>query len=581
MKGVHPRRIHTSTNSSILFKILILVTVLCGIIMMYSFSWLYLGWSDYQQAKELKTIQDITSPFTDALKDFMFERGRTNVVLSANEPISKENRSFINERRAASDESFEAGFSIMEEKYPGEAELLRKEYDKLKVLRIKIDEELQKSIIQRDPDSQTVWYTNCTNYINLISATLKKIGGRRMNNSQIAQYNGLIIDTLRFRTIVGNESSIFTSAITDRKTISNDEYAALLFMRGESKQVWSDIENEIEMIDSDNLTEAAETVKDKYYRQFRPNQDKLLELVLKGQIYEGADKEIANLSVPALDSILLLADEAIQEIDIENQINIKNGYESLIKGLLQLLVCILIIIFTPVYVKTRLIQPLDNIVELIENLSIGKTDIKIPFVQRKDEIGKLANGVEMLQKSIEEEQVLKLELQQAIIKLEDLSITDPLTGLYNRRYIIERINELEIRYKRNKSLFSIIISDIDYFKNLNDRYGHDCGDLALFNVARLISGCCREQDVLARWGGEEFLLLMPDTNCDGAHTLAERIRKELENKTLQYGDISFKITMTFGVSEYNESLGIEGTIRNADMALLQGKHLGRNRVVVF
>ena len=579
MKGFHPKRIYTC--SSILYKILILVTVLCGIVMIYSFSRLYLGWSDYQKAKELKTIKDITSPFTDALKNFMFERGRTNVVLSANEMISKENRSFIDERRVASDKFFEVGFSTMEGNYPEEAEVLRKEYEKFKALRIEVDEEMQKSIIQRDPDGRTVWYTNCTNYINLVSATLKKIGGRQLNNNMIANYNELIIDTLRFRSIVGNESSIFTSAITGRKAINDDEYAALLFMRGESKQVWLDMENEIEMIGSDNLIKAAQTVKDRYYRQFRTNQDKLLELVLKGQIYEGAGKEIANLSIPALDSILLLADEAIQEIDIENQKNMKNGYGSFIKGLLQLLAGILIIIFIPAYMRTRLIQPLDNIVELIENLSIGKTDINIPFLQRKDEIGKLANGVEMLQKSIEEEQALKLELRQVIVKLEDLSIKDPLTGLYNRRYIIEKINELETRYKRSKSLFSIIISDIDYFKRINDRYGHDCGDLVLFNIARLISDCCREQDILSRWGGEEFLILLSDTNHDGANILAERIRKKLENESIQYGDISLKITMTFGVSEYSESLGIEGTIKNADMALLQGKHNGRNRVVVL
>lgn len=96
-------------------------------------------------------------------------------------------------------------------------------------------------------------------------------------------------------------------------------------------------------------------------------------------------------------------------------------------------------------------------------------------------------------------------------------------------------------------------------KNVNDRYGHDCGDLVLFNVAKLLSSCCREQDVLARWGGEEFLILMPDTNRDGANTLAERIRKELKNKTLQCGDISLKITMTFGIVEYSESL-IKGWI---------------------
>ena len=87
-----------------------------------------------------------------------------------------------------------------------------------------------------------------------------------------------------------------------------------------------------------------------------------------------------------------------------------------------MLASILIIIFIPAFLKTRLIQPLNTIVDLIEDLSLGKTDIIIPFIQRNDEIGKLANGVEMLQKSIEEEQALKLELQEAVVKLEELSV---------------------------------------------------------------------------------------------------------------------------------------------------------------
>jgi PleD family two-component response regulator len=130
-------------------------------------------------------------------------------------------------------------------------------------------------------------------------------------------------------------------------------------------------------------------------------------------------------------------------------------------------------------------------VELIANLGSGKTDIENPFIQRKDEIGKLANGVELLQQSIGEEQTLKLELQQTIVKLEELSIKDSLTGLYNRRYILQRINELENSYKKSKSAFSIIIGDIDCFKAVNDRYGHDCGDFVLCCIAKTMSACCR------------------------------------------------------------------------------------------
>jgi diguanylate cyclase (GGDEF)-like protein len=381
--------------------------------------------------------------------------------------------------------------------------------------------------------------------------------------------------------MVGSESSLFTAAISGSNTFSSQDYAELLQMRGESKQVWSEMGCGIRVLDSDRISAAWTEVEDQYYRQFRPQQDRLLDLVLKGQLYEGAGNEIAELSVPALNSILILADSALQEIAIENQKNIKKGLASFISGLLQLLAGILTIILIPVYLKNSLLRPLNKLLDLLGDLSIGQTDVVIPFVKRKDEIGKLAIGVELLQDSIEEEQILKQELQAAVVKLEDLAIKDPLTGLYNRRYMIERLHELENRYELNNSLFSVIMCDIDNFKIINDRYGHDCGDFALLKIAELLARTCREEDDLARWGGEEFMILLPDTDRTTAYAFAERIRQEIDASILQYENIDLKITMTFGVAEYGETLGIEGTIKNADRALLQGKAAGRNRVVVI
>jgi diguanylate cyclase (GGDEF)-like protein len=568
-------------DSSILFKIIILVTTLCGIIVLYSFSQLYLGWSNYQQAKELNVLQDLTSPLTIALKNFMFERGRMNVVLSQETPISKENRSFLDERRIIADQSFRTGLSLMAQKYPQEAELLDKEYEQIKRLRIQVDEEALKPLRQRDPLNRILWFTSCTDYINQVSSTLKRISRHLITNGQIAYYQQIIIDSLRFRSMVGSESSLFTAAISGSNTFSSQDYAELLQMRGESKQVWSEMGCGIRVLDSDRISAAWTEVEDQYYRQFRPQQDRLLDLVLKGQLYEGAGNEIAELSVPALNSILILADSALQEIAIENQKNIKKGLASFISGLLQLLAGILTIILIPVYLKNSLLRPLNKLLDLLGDLSIGQTDVVIPFVKRKDEIGKLAIGVELLQDSIEEEQILKQELQAAVVKLEDLAIKDPLTGLYNRRYMIERLHELENRYELNNSLFSVIMCDIDNFKIINDRYGHDCGDFALLKIAELLARTCREEDDLARWGGEEFMILLPDTDRTTAYAFAERIRQEIDASILQYENIDLKITMTFGVAEYEETLGIEGTIKNADRALLQGKAAGRNRVVVI
>ncbi|HBN85783.1 MAG TPA: hypothetical protein DDZ89_18300 [Clostridiales bacterium] len=240
---------------------------------------------------------------------------------------------------------------------------------------------------------------------------------------------------------------------------------------------------------------------------------------------------------------------------------------------------ILIIILIPAYLRKRLLHPLDTVISTLEELSAGKTDIDIAYVQRDDEIGKLAQGVELLKKSFIKEQTLSRKLQDVIVKLEDLSIRDPLTGLYNRRYVMERLTELVAKYNKDMTILSIIICDIDYFKKVNDTYGHVCGDHVLKSIASLISGSCRKGDIPSRWGGEEFLIVLPDTDKYEAGTLAERIRVKLENEVLKCHD-ELNVTMTFGVSEYVEALDIQGSIHQADMALLQGKQQGRNRVTI-
>lgn len=172
-----------------------------------------------------------------------------------------------------------------------------------------------------------------------------------------------------------------------------------------------------------------------------------------------------------------------------------------------------------------------------------------------------------------------LQLKEVMGKLEFISKTDSLTGLFNRRNMIEKIEEELSRYKRNKKPFSIVIADIDFFKNVNDTYGHDCGDFVLKLVSQNLLSAAREQDSIARWGGEEFLMLLPETGTEGAVKMAERARKSIEENVFNYNKISSSVTMTFGVSVYNGSEGIDSMIKRADNALYEGKRKGRNCVV--
>lgn len=170
---------------------------------------------------------------------------------------------------------------------------------------------------------------------------------------------------------------------------------------------------------------------------------------------------------------------------------------------------------------------------------------------------------------------MKYDMEQ----LDLISKTDPLTGLYNRRYIIGKLeNELE-DYKKTKNNFSIILADIDHFKYINDTFGHNFGDQVLKSISKNLLATVKDKGIVSRWGGEEFLILLPETNILPAKTLAENIRQSIQNEIIIYDDSPVSVTLTLGVTVNKDLETIDDTIRNSDNALYSGKNNGRNCVV--
>lgn len=172
------------------------------------------------------------------------------------------------------------------------------------------------------------------------------------------------------------------------------------------------------------------------------------------------------------------------------------------------------------------------------------------------------------------------EQQTEAEKILYLSRHDPLTGLLNRRSMQEKLDEEHQRCLRTGGRYSTIMLDIDKFKLFNDRYGHECGDVVLKGVADSLTQAVRATDSVARWGGEEFLILLPETDCEGGTELAEKIRQRIEAEDIAYGDKRFSVTITAGIANYDDSdASVDDCVRRADEALLKGKQSGRNRVV--
>ena len=166
-------------------------------------------------------------------------------------------------------------------------------------------------------------------------------------------------------------------------------------------------------------------------------------------------------------------------------------------------------------------------------------------------------------------------------KLDLTSRTDSLTGLYNRRHMEQRIKEEYEQYQRTGSEFALVLADIDFFKKVNDIYGHDCGDCLLKLLSEDLRKFIRESDTVARWGGEEFLLLLPATNEENAVGLAERINKTVQEHRYDYENVVLLVTLTIGVSVIRHEDTIASIIKKADIALYQGKRAGRNCVISF
>jgi len=169
-------------------------------------------------------------------------------------------------------------------------------------------------------------------------------------------------------------------------------------------------------------------------------------------------------------------------------------------------------------------------------------------------------------------------LEEAKLDAENLARFDALTGVLSRRALLEALNTEVERATRYGSALACLMLDLDHFKKFNDTYGHQFGDKVLHQIAQVISGHCRTNDFLGRYGGEEFLVILPETRMDGATTFAERVRSAVAETSLEQNEE--RITVSIGVAEWRNGDGsMSKLISQADQALLQAKAAGRNRVM--
>ncbi len=184
-----------------------------------------------------------------------------------------------------------------------------------------------------------------------------------------------------------------------------------------------------------------------------------------------------------------------------------------------------------------------------------------------------------LRKYRSEQMALNVQQQRMSKMLEKIAFIDDLTGLFNRRKIMEIFEREYGRVKRYDNMLAVMMLDIDHFKHVNDKYGHDAGDCVLVEFAKRVKSQIRETDFVGRFGGEEFLVVMPETDLSGAHVVAERIKQMLDETEVSLGSSRIKVTSSMGISMVRSSdMAKEDSLKRADESLYMAKKAGRDTI---
>lgn len=302
--------------------------------------------------------------------------------------------------------------------------------------------------------------------------------------------------------------------------------------------------------------------------------------------FDGQDVHLADVSFFAADTV------AIDRL--------KLGYQMiLLSALIKSTALTLLFIWA---FRRRLGDPLAELttaVAAIDLDSLGRSRIDLKQ-KEENELSKLEHAfnhmlntlnserrahdanLEALNKSLEEQVAKRTkELEAANHHLQQLTRTDPMTGIANRRHFIEQADTEIQRARRTKCPLSLLMVDLDNFKLINDKYGHATGDEVLCNFADTTTNCLRSIDLLARIGGEEFAILLPDTAAEGAREAAQRILASIRQQFIPHGDTQIRYSISIGVATLQKEDAIyESILNRADLALYRAKEMGRNRAEI-
>jgi diguanylate cyclase (GGDEF)-like protein len=382
------------------------------------------------------------------------------------------------------------------------------------------------------------------------------------------------------REYAGQIGSQFTAAIATRRPLRTAEVIAISKLTGRAEQMRFILDLQLRSYKSaPELRAALDDVDSIYFGEGAPLLNRLLEIGLHGGDYGMSTGELAARYVPKMKSIVVLRDEIMDETLDGARMRTQRAGVVLLGAIMLALLSLLVFYLLLRIIHKRIVTPVLESTRLLVALANGELDTPIPAPRGVLEISNLYRAMEVFKDSGIARIALEKEREALITQLQATSDTDFLTGLMNRRAFFTQGEAMFAVAQRYQSELALILMDVDHFKRVNDEYGHQTGDMALQQVATLCRQMHRKGDIVVRYGGEEFLMLLPHTDKTQAIGVAEKLRIAIASQTMALvSGETLQLSASFGVATYDNDDSLEALIWRADQALYNAKNNGRNQV---
>ncbi|PXW92268.1 diguanylate cyclase (GGDEF)-like protein [Sphaerotilus hippei] len=387
------------------------------------------------------------------------------------------------------------------------------------------------------------------------------------------------------RELAGRLGSLFTSALARRQVLGLDERLAIEHLRGRIEELRQQLQRSTSTLPATpQVAQAMALMQQRYFGDTQAFIAEQLRIGMSDGRFELDTSGFAARYVPDMDSFLLLRDALLEQALTQARAERDRAALRLSWAAAGAGLTLLLLVSVVVIVNRRVVQPLTDSTAIVSALAAGRLDQPVPQHGARDEVGDLLRALELLRQDSLERQALERERQNLIELLRDQSNTDFLTGLLNRRgFMALGGAQLPALHRRGAEI-AVAVFDLDHFKLINDRHGHICGDAVLDAIGEACRQWCRRGDLVSRYGGEEFVILMPDCTVQGAWQQAERLRNGVASLRIEAPGhpAPIEVTISVGVATCRPGeTDLARIISRADTALYAAKREGRNRVRVY